>query len=282
MQKFQRTIQHSKSISGIALHSGEKCHLTVKPAKQGGIVFSRIDLNPSVNVKASYLHREVSQYHTSLIKDGVKIATVEHFLSALAALQIDNLLVELDSKELPILDGCSTEWIAFLENCKIKELPNQKIFFQVKEEVKVGDDNYYASFCPSNKIRYQFFIDFAHPIIQQQHYCFDLELANYKKEIAPCRTFGFEKDIERMKQKGLIQGGSLENAIVLSNDGKLLNKQKLVFADEFVRHKILDAIGDIYLSGVNIIGEYYGHKASHRLNVALLEKLFSSQTNHNF
>ena len=278
MQEFQQTIKYGKSISGVALHNGENCCLTLKPAQQGGIVFYRIDLDISPSAKkieASYRYRANSNYHTVLEKNGVRVATTEHFLSALYALGIDNLLVELDNAELPILDGSSKKWVEFLESCGIQKLKTPRVFFQVKKKVRVGNNNNYAFFRPCNKIRYQFFIDFDHPIIQEQHYSCDLELTHYKKEIAPCRTFGFEKDIEKMRKQELIKGATLKNAIVLSKDGKLFNQGALFFSDEFVRHKILDAIGDTYLGGMPIIGEYYGYKSSHKLNLDLLEKLLS-------
>ena len=276
MANLQRTISKESSIAGIGLHSGQICKLKVKPAVEGGIVFYRVDLVPNFAIEASFIYQIPSSYHTVLTKQNVSVETVEHFLSALHALQIDNLQIELNSPELPILDGCAATWIKFLEDCKIQELATKKKFFKVKKEVRVGGEHNYASFIPANKPIFRFFIDFNHPLIQQQSYSFQLNLENYKKEIASCRTFGFETDLECMKKQGLIKGGSLANAIVLLKDGTMLNKQKLCFDNEFVRHKILDAIGDIYLGGRSIIGEYYGHKSSHRLNTQLLAKLLTS------
>jgi UDP-3-O-[3-hydroxymyristoyl] N-acetylglucosamine deacetylase len=276
VEQFQKTIKQKGSIEGVGLHYGKVCELLVKPATSGGIVFYRKDLKTRPQIEASHKRVVSASYHTILEKNGIQVATVEHFLSALAALQVDHLSVEINSEELPILDGSAQGWIDFFESCKIQELPEKKIFFEVKKEVRVGDKNNYALFRPSKNIIFQAFIDFKHKAIKKQHYKFELNLEGYKKQIAACRTFGLEKNIAKLKKENLIKGATLDNAILLLDNGKVAPEQKLRFQDEFVRHKILDAIGDTYLAGAPIIGEYYGYKASHKLNVELVQKFLAS------
>ena len=198
-------------------------------------------------------------------------------MSALNALKIDSLLIELNSPELPILDGSALQWFQFLKNCKPKTLQKTRKFFTITTPIKVGDAENYASFSPAKKQTFHFFIEFEHPLIQKQSFLFTLNEEDYKKQIAAARTFGFEKDKDKLIANGLIKGVNYQNAIVLAKNGSLLNKENLRFNDEFVRHKILDSIGDLYLGESHIIGSYYGHKSSHAINLKLLQKIFTTQ-----
>ncbi len=275
-EKFQKTIASENEIQGIGLHSGQDCRLRVLPSDSGKIVFCRTDLNRR-EVPASWQYHKKSSLNTCLEKEGVEVKTVEHFMSALNALKIDSLLIELNSPELPILDGSALQWFQFLKNCKTKTLQKTRKFFTITTPIKVGDAENYASFSPAKKQTFHFFIEFEHPLIQKQSFLFTLNEEDYKKQIAAARTFGFEKDKDKLIANGLIKGVNYQNAIVLAKNGSLLNKENLRFNDEFVRHKILDSIGDLYLGESHIIGSYYGHKSSHAINLKLLQKIFTTQ-----
>ncbi len=275
-EKFQKTIASENEIQGIGLHSGQDCRLRVLPSDSGKIVFCRTDLDRR-EVPSSWRYHKKSSLNTCLEKEGAEVKTVEHFMSALNALKIDSLLIELNSPELPILDGSALQWLQFLKNCKTETLQKTRKFFNITTPIKVGDSENYASFSPSKEQDFNFFIEFEHPLIQKQSFLFTLNEKDYKKKIAAARTFGFEKDKDKLIANGLIKGANHQNAIVLAKNGGLLNKENLRFKDEFVRHKILDAIGDLYLGEYHIIGSYYGHKASHEINLRLLQKIFTTQ-----
>lgn len=270
----QTTIKTQQEIEGVGLHTGRKCRVKLLPKDRGGIIFYRTDLKPIASIPALWNYNLEIDYHTALIKDGVKIRTTEHIMSALNALKIDNLSIELDSEELPILDGSAIIWLDLLKRSGTVKLNKLKKNFYIKKEIKVGDSNNYASILPYPKQKFDFFIDFKNPLIGKQFYSFLLETNQYKKIIAPCRTFGFEENIKELRSKKFIKGASLDNVLVLRNNGELLNKDGLISKNEFVKHKILDAIGDLYLSNYHIIGSYYGFKSSHKINLKLLQKIF--------
>ncbi len=276
VETFQTTIECENKIQGIGLHSGQLCLLRVLPCDSGKIVFCRTDLD-NREVPASWQYYKQSLLSTCLEKEGIEIKTLEHFMSALNALKIDSLRIEINSAELPILDGSALDWVHFLKKCKTKTLQKTRKIFTPTSVIKVGDEKNYASFSPSKEQNFRFFIEFAHPLIKKQFFSFTLTEDTYEKKIAPSRTFGFEKNIVELRAAGLIKGANHKNAIVLAKNGGMLNKENLRFNDEFVKHKILDAIGDLYLSEFHIIGSYYGHKSSHEINLKLLQKIFTSQ-----
>ena len=272
---FQTTIAQENKIQGVGLHSGKYCTVRVLPSESGKIVFCRTDLNRQ-KIPASWKYHKESRLNTCLEKNGAEVKTIEHFMSALNALKIDSLLVEINTAELPILDGSALGWSHFLKNCKKKILQKKRKIFISTSIITVGDEKNYASFSPSKEQNFRSFIEFDHPVIQKQSLLFTLTEDAYEKKISPSRTFGFEKDIEAMRTAGLIKGANYKNAIVLGKNGTVLNEENLRFTDEFVRHKILDAIGDLYLGEFHIIGNYYGHKSSHNINLKLLQKIFTS------
>ena len=271
---FQTTIEQENKIQGVGLHSGKCCTVRVLPSDSGKIVFCRTDLGRK-KIIASWKYHKKSRLNTCLKKDEAEVKTIEHFMSALNALKIDSLLVEINTAELPILDGSAWKWIELLKNCKTKNLKKTRKIFTITSPIQVGDSENYASFSPSKEQNFRFFIEFQHPLIKKQSFSVSLTEDTYEKEIAPSRTFGFEENIVALKSAGLIKGANYQNAIVLGKNGTMLNEKNLRFTDEFVRHKILDAIGDIYLGEFHIIGNYYGHKSSHEINLKLLQKIFT-------
>ena len=274
----QTTIKSAGELVGIGLHSGKTCKVTLLPAEAGGIIFCLKSLNSEVTIPALAKYALLTPYHTCLQKGETTVKTVEHLMSALNAYKIDNLKVELSSDELPILDGSALEWVKLLKNCGEQSLVNKKKFFKIKKKVIVGDSSNFAAFSPisgtSSEQQFDFFIDFSSKVINKQSFSFKLDKLNYEKQIAPSKTFGFEKDIKILEKKNLIQGASFDNVLVISKENTLMNKNKLSFSDEFVRHKVLDAIGDTYLGGAHLLGSYQGYKASHKLNIQLLKKIF--------
>lgn len=273
----QRTLTNTIRATGVGLHSGDKVYMTLRPAPvDSGIVFRRVDLDPVVEVPAkAELVTEVTLC-TGLTCENAKIQTVEHLMSALAGLGVDNCIIELSSAELPIMDGSSGPFVFLLQSAGISEQAAPKRFIRVLKTVEVTEGDKVARFTPYDGFKLGFTIAFDHPAIPAKQSRAELEFstAAYIKEIARARTFGFMRDLEYMRERNLGLGGSMDNAIVL-DEFRVLNEDGLRFADEFVRHKILDAIGDLYLSGGQILGAYEGYKSGHALNNKLARALIA-------
>lgn len=276
----QRTLKNVIRATGVGLHSGEKVYLTLRPAPaDAGIVFRRVDLDPVVEVPA---HAELvteTTLCTGLSCGPAKIQTVEHLLSALAGLGIDNVYVELSAPEVPIMDGSSGPFVFLLQSAGIAEQEAPKRFIRIRKPVEVRDGDKVARFEPFDGFRLDFTVQFDHPAIPatQSRAQVEFSTANYIKEVSRARTFGFMRDLEYMRERNLGLGGSMDNAIVL-DEFRVLNDDGLRYADEFVRHKILDAIGDLYLAGHPIVGAYVGHKSGHALNNKLVRALLAERS----
>jgi len=271
----QRTLKNTIRATGVGLHSGKKVFLTLKPAPiDSGIVFCRTDLEPAVEIAARAENVGETLLSTTLVKDGVKVATVEHLLSAMAGLGIDNCRVELSAEEVPIMDGSAGPFVFLIQSAGIEEQASAKKFIQITREVTVEEDGKIATFLPFNGFKVGFSIDFDHPAFKtrNQEASIDFSSTSFVKEVSRARTFGFMRDIERLRAMNLALGGSVDNAIVV-DEYKILNEDGLRYEDEFVKHKILDAIGDLYLLGNSLVGEFKGHKSGHGLNNKLLRKL---------
>lgn len=273
----QRTIANTVETSGVGLHSGKKVQMSLRPASQNsGIRFRRMDTDPVKEVHAISENVTDTNLGTTISQNETSIMTVEHLLSALAGLGIDNLFIDLHGPEIPIMDGSAASFVLLIESAGILEQSAPKKFLRIKKNIRVEEDGKFAEFRPYNGYRLTFDIEFEHPMIQNEltHYSFDFSTMSFLEQISRARTFGFLKDIESLRSNNLALGGSLDNAIVL-DDYNIINKDGLRFEDEFVRHKILDAIGDLYLMGHILIGEYYGFKSGHDLNNKLIRKMYS-------
>lgn len=276
----QRTIKQSVQETGIGLHKGEKVTMTLRPAPANtGIVFRRIDLDPFVDIPA----RANAVGNTMLCtcvnnEDGVSIHTVEHLASALAGLGIDNIIVEVDSNELPIMDGSASPFVFLLQTAGIEELNAPKRFIRITKTVRVEDGDKWAELRPYDGFRVDFRIDFDHPVISQtnQHMVMDFDSSSYVDEVSRARTFGFMRDLEYMNANNLALGGSMENAVAL-DEFRILNPEGLRYDDEFLKHKVLDAVGDLYMGGHSIIGELAAYKTGHGLNNKLLNAVLEQQ-----
>lgn len=269
----QRTIKNAVTETGIGLHKGRKVRMTLKPAPvDTGIVFRRIDLQPPVDIKADARDVGDTMLCTCITNDqNVSIHTVEHLASALSGLGIDNILVEVDSHELPILDGSASPFIFLLQSAGIQEQDAAKRMIKINKTIRVEDGDKWAELRPYDGFRVDFKIDFPHPFIKQtqQHVVMDFSVNSYVDEISRARTFGFMRDLELMNDMNLALGGSMDNAVAL-DEYRVLNPEGLRYKDEFVKHKILDAIGDLYLGGHSLIGELAAYKTGHGLNNKLL------------
>jgi UDP-3-O-[3-hydroxymyristoyl] N-acetylglucosamine deacetylase len=274
----QRTIAKPIEIVGIGLHKGVPVKMRLEPLDSDqGIVFYRKD--EGVTIKLTPENVVDTKMATVLGKDGVVVSTIEHLLSAIYAYGIDNLRVVLDNDEVPVLDGSSSGYCMLVDEVGIKELDVSKKAIVVKKEVEIEVDGKFVKLSPSKHIVYDFSIAFDHPVIGEQEYRLDYTVSEYKENISRARTFGFLHEVQYLRSIGLARGGSLDNAIVLDDD-KVLNPEGLRFEDEFVRHKILDAIGDMALLGYAMVGEYQSHAGSHHLNHLLTKKLLESPENY--
>ena len=276
----QRTLKNVIRATGVGLHTGEKVLMTLRPAPvDTGIVFRRVDLDPVVEVPADPHRVGDTALSTTLIQDGVRVATIEHLMSALAGLGIDNLYVDLSAAEVPIMDGSSGPFAFLVQSAGIAEQRAPKRFIRIRKAVEVRDGDKWVRFEPHDGFRVEFTIDFDHPAIRQGSCRADLDFSttSYLKEIARARTFGFMRDIEYLRQRNLALGGSLDNAVVL-DDYRVLNPNGLRYEDEFVKHKVLDAIGDLYLLGRNAIGAFTGFKSGHELNNQLVRALLADRS----
>ncbi len=275
----QRTLKNTIRTSGVGLHTGKKIYLTLLPADvDTGIVFRRIDLNPPVEIKATAQNVGETTLSTCLIAGDVRVSTVEHILSAMAGLGIDNAVVELDAAEIPIMDGSAGPFVFLLQSAGIQEQPAYKKFVRVLKEVTLKDGDKVASFLPFNGFKVNFSIAFDLPVFQGRNLetTVDFSSDSFVKEISRARTFGFMHEIEYLRSKGLAQGGSMDNAIVV-DEYRILNEDGLRYDDEFVKHKVLDAIGDLYLLGNSLLCEYRAHKSGHSLNNRALRLLMEQQ-----
>jgi len=273
MVNCQQTIKNETRFRGVGLHSGQKVEAVLKPAPvDSGIVFVRTDVSPPVPIPALNSNVVDTRFSTTLGKGSVVVATVEHLMSVIWGLGIDNLIAEVNGPEIPILDGSGLIFAKKIRKAGIKKQIRPRRYFVITKPVSVtAEDERYGYLLPSRSQKFTCSIQFHHPLIQRQSIEFHLNEKNYYKEIARARTFGFLKDVERLRQKGLISGGSLANAIVL-DDEKVLNQEGLRFQDEFVRHKVLDTIGDVALMGMRILGHFMTHKAGHELHYRLIQK----------
>jgi UDP-3-O-[3-hydroxymyristoyl] N-acetylglucosamine deacetylase len=273
----QRTLKNSIRATGVGLHSGQKVFMSLLPAgPDTGVIFRRVDLETPVEIPAYALNVGATELASTLMKDGAKVATVEHLMSAIAGLGIDNCVVELSAPEVPIMDGSSGPFVFLIQSAGIQEQDAPKRFIRIRQPVQVQDGDKYARFEPYEGFRVSFSIDFRHPVFKtsRQTATVDFSTTSFVKEVSRARTFGFMRDVESMRSKNLALGGSLDNAVVL-DEYRVLNNEGLRYEDEFVRHKILDAIGDLYLMGHSLIGSYTAYKSGHQLNNKLLRALIA-------
>jgi len=273
----QRTLKTTVQATGVGLHTGEKVYLTLRPAPvDNGIVFRRVDLPHAVDIRAEAHAVHDTRLSTCLEANGARVATVEHLMSALAGLGIDNAIVELSSSELPIMDGSAGTFVFLLQSAGIVEQSAAKKFIRIKRTVEVKDGDKWVRFDPFNGYKLNFTINFSHPVFvnTKQNVMIDLGEHSYIKEVSRARTFGFMQEVEYMRSQGLALGGNLDNAIVM-DEYRVINPDGLRFEDEFVKHKVLDAIGDLYLLGYSLIGAFTGYKSGHALNNALCRALLA-------
>jgi UDP-3-O-[3-hydroxymyristoyl] N-acetylglucosamine deacetylase len=273
----QRTLKNEIKATGVGLHTGEKVYLTLKPAPVDyGIVFRRVDIDPVVEIPAKAENVGETTLSTSLVNKDVKVSTVEHLLSAMAGLGIDNAIVELTAPEVPIMDGSAGPFVFLIQSAGILEQAAPKKFIRIKKEVKVSDGDKSASFKPFDGFKVSFSIDFDHPVFRNRSLVSEIDFSStsFVKEVSRARTFGFMHEIEYLRSKGLAKGGSMDNAIVV-DEYRVLNEDGLRYEDEFVKHKMLDAIGDLYLLGNSLIGEFCAHKSGHALNNKSLRQLIA-------
>ena len=271
----QRTLKNVIRATGVGLHTGKKVFLTLRPAAPDtGIVFRRTDLDPPLEIPARSEFVGDTSLSTSLTRDGKRIATVEHLLSAFAGLGIDNACVDVSAAEVPIMDGSAGPFVFLIQSAGFEEQNAAKRFIRIKKRLAVDDADKHARFEPFDGFKVSFSIEFDHPFFQQRSKCSEIDFSttSFVKEVSRARTFGFMRDVELLRERNLALGGSLDNAIVV-DDYRVLNEDGLRYEDEFVKHKILDAIGDLYLLGHSLIGSFHGHKSGHQLNNKLLREL---------
>lgn len=276
----QRTLKNVIRATGVGLHTGKKILLTLCPAPVNtGIIFRRIDQNPPVEIAAKPENVGDTRLSTTLVRDGVRISTVEHLLSALAGFGIDNAYVELSSDEVPIMDGSAGPFVFLIQSAGVTEQNAAKQFIRIKREVRVEEEDKWAMFEPFSGFKVGFTIEFDHPVFNEKN-CqaeIDFSTTSFVKEVSRARTFGFMRDVELLRERNLALGGSLDNAVVV-DDYRILNAEGLRYEDECVKHKILDAIGDLYLLGHSLIGSFTGFKSGHELNNRLLRQLLADKS----
>jgi UDP-3-O-[3-hydroxymyristoyl] N-acetylglucosamine deacetylase len=277
MMLKQRTLKALIRATGVGLHSGEKVTMTLRPAQPDtGIVFRRVDLAQPVDIRAEAHSVTDTRLCSTLEANGSRVATVEHLMSALAGLGIDNAYVDLSGGEVPIMDGSASPFVFLIQSAGIEEQPVAKRYIRIKKPVEVRDGDKWAKLEPFAGFKLSFSIVFDHPVLDKsaQSVTVDFAETSYAKEVARARTFGFMQDVENLRSNGLALGGSLENAIVM-DEFRVLNSDGLRYSDEFVKHKLLDAIGDLYLAGHPLVGAFSAHKSGHALNNQLLRELFA-------
>ena len=273
----QRTLKNIIRATGVGLHTGEKVYLTLRPAAVNtGIVFRRVDLDEPVDIKATPQSVGETRLSSTLVQNGVKVSTVEHLMSALAGLGIDNAYVDLTASEVPIMDGSASPFVFLLQSAGIEEQPAPKKFIRIRKPVEVKEGDKWVRFDPHPGFKLTLTISFDHPVLSNsaQSVTVDFADTSFIKEVARARTFGFMHEVEAMRTQGLALGGSLDNAIVM-DEFRVLNSDGLRYEDEFVKHKVLDAIGDLYMLGHPLIGAFSGFKSGHALNNRLLRSLMA-------
>ena len=271
----QRTLKNTIRATGVGLHTGDKVFLTLRPAEANtGIRFRRVDLDQPFTIQATPRNVGETNLSTTLVSNGVKVSTIEHLLSAFAGLGIDNAIIDVSAAEVPIMDGSAGPFVFLLQSAGVEEQDSPKQYIRIKRSVRVDDGDKWAAFEPFDGFKVTFTIDFEHPAFEDhvKTATMDFSSTTFVKEVSRARTFGFMKDIEMLRRNNLALGGSLDNAIVV-DEHKIINEDGLRCADEFVKHKILDAIGDLYLLGHSLIGEFTGYKSGHALNNKLLRTL---------
>ena len=276
----QRTLSSIVKASGVGLHTGEKVQIALRPAAQNtGIIFRRIDLDPVQQIEALAENVTDTMLGTSIGNNNASVMTVEHLLAAFSGLGIDNVLVDLHGPEVPIMDGSSASFVFLIESAGIEEQNALKKFLRIKKTIRVEEGDKFAEFKPYNGYRISFEINFDHPMIKNKNtnLTLDFSALTFLKEISRARTFGFLKEVETLRSQNLALGGSLDSAVVL-DDYRILNQDGLRYQEELVRHKILDVVGDLYLMGHIMVGEFNGYASGHELNNKLILKLFSDQT----
>ncbi len=276
----QRTLKNLISATGVGLHTGQKVYMTLRPAAPNtGIVFRRVDLEPVVEIRACARCVGDTSLSTTLIRDGVRISTVEHLLSAFAGLGIDNAYVDLTAPEVPIMDGSASPFVFLILSAGITEQNAPKRFIRIRRPVQVENGDKWARFEPYEGFKVAFTIAFDHPLFRSSSQTAELDFSStsFVKEVSRARTFGFMKDIETLRQQNLALGGSLDNAVVV-DDFRIVNEDGLRYENEFVKHKMLDAIGDLYLLGHSLIGAFSGYKSGHALNNQLLRALLADES----
>lgn len=276
----QKTINSAVSCSGIGIHSGVKVSITLNPAPiDSGIIFRRTDVEPAKSkVLANYKNVIETNLGTTISNEfGVKISTIEHLMAAIWGSGIDNLFIDIDNQEVPIMDGSSEPFVFLLECAGINVQDAPRRIIEITKKIRIEDGDKFIEVEPAKEFSVDFHIDFNHKQIQKQSFNYHSTLASFKNDVCCARTFGFKNEIEYLNSKGLAKGGSLENAIVVGDDG-IINKEGLRYQNEFARHKTLDFIGDIYLAGYYIIGHFYASKSGHGLNNKMLHKLFADES----
>ena len=274
----QRTLRNEIRATGVGLHTGKKVYLALKPAPvDSGIIFCRTDLEPPVEIKARATSVGDTRLSTALFNGDVRVSTVEHLMAALAGLGIDNAYIEVSAPEVPIMDGSAGPFVFLIQSAGIVEQDAPKKFIRILREVSLRDGDKVASFLPFDGFKVNFTIDFDHPVFKGRKVDAEIDFssASFIKEVSRARTFGFMHELEYLRSQGLVQGGSFDNAIVV-DEYRILNEDGLRYDDEFVKHKILDAIGDIYLLGNNLIGEFRARKSGHALNNQVVRQLLDT------
>ncbi|MGC1955529.1 MAG: UDP-3-O-acyl-N-acetylglucosamine deacetylase [Gammaproteobacteria bacterium] len=275
----QCTLKNVIRATGVGLHTGEKVYLTLRPAPVNtGIVFRRVDLEQPVAIRAKPENVGDTRLSTTLVSGEVRISTVEHLLSAMAGLGIDNAIIDVSAPEVPIMDGSAGPFVFLIQSAGIRRQSAAKQFLRIRRTVRVEEGDKWAKFAPWNGFKISFSIDFDHPVFRDSatNTTIDFSTTSYVREISRARTFGFMRDLEHLRENNLALGGSLDNAVVV-DDYRILNEDGLRYKGEFVRHKVLDAIGDLYLLGYGLIGAFAGHKSGHALNNKLLQALLADQ-----
>ena len=279
----QRTLKNVVRATGVGLHSGDTVYLTLRPAPENhGIQFKRVDLDPPALIKANADSVSQTTLSTCLSSpDGAHVSTVEHLLSALSGMGVDNALVECNAPELPIMDGSASPFVFLIQSAGVREQTAAREYIRIAHIVEVEHEGKIARLEPFNGFRISFSIDFDHPVVDQGacRTVVDIDEASFVREVSRARTFGFMRDLDYLKANNLARGGSMANAIVVGED-RILNDDGLRQNDEFVKHKVLDALGDLYLAGRPIIGHYLGNRSGHALNNKLLRKLFSDPSHY--
>ena len=276
---YQKTLRNVIRAKGVGLHTGEQVNLTMRPAPPDtGIIFRRVDLRPVIEIPARLDHVTDTRLSTALGHEGVRISTVEHLLSAFSGLGIDNAIVDVSAAEVPIMDGSAGPFVFLIQSAGVEEQPAAKRFLRIRRTVEVSDGDKWARFMPHQGFKVGFTIDFRHPLFKRRSSRAEIDFTrtSFVREVSRARTFGFMRDLEKLRENQLALGGSLDNAVVL-DDYRVVNEDGLRYDDEFVKHKVLDAVGDLYLLGHSLIGAFCGHKSGHALNNRLLRALVQQQ-----